>query len=1342
MKSEERVIKIFIEDGSLEKTLKKDEELLVKIAKQQKNLSEESKQWQALEAKRLKAVERMAQTQSQLDQKLGLSLSQLKAKARQLVAELDNMPNELRKTSEQAKNLKIVYQEIARIDAESKKAGLHMKEMRGSFEKLGDSMRNQFGAATALIASLAGITLGYREMVEAFEEFEDRAANLSAITGLEGTNLDWLKDTAKQTSVATLDMEGNSIRIKQSAADIIDAYTVMGSQRAELLKNKDALHSVTQDAIILSEAMKSSLEPAVKGVSTIMNQFNEGASQSPRIINAVAAGAQAGSAEVPYLSAALEKTGTSMSMMGVSLEQGIALVEAVAPKFAEATTAGNSLDKVLLKMKEKGIGFKDGVFDMNRAIDDLQNRFAHGQSAADLFGVEHAKMAEVLVMVQGDFQRLTKEVTGTNAAYEQASKNTDTHRARQAQAKNEYTLTAIELGEKLAPAITYSTETLTGMLRLLIQAPQILRDNQEVIIALVGAFVAWQAQKIKGIALQGIEILQMKTGITLRIKEAVILQALIVKEAYMNAVRTAAAAGQNRLTAAMAGTRAAMLAMMGPLGWIIAAITGIIVAIKLYDKYNSESIRIEKEKLLAQADATAANELLKSSYDKLHKSVAALNLLGEEEKKQLKEKIALKVQEAEAQLLLAKEKQKTIATENAKVGVWDMISNSVMSGGDVVSTAKKNAKDATKNAKEAAGEMNDEIEALQETVDKFKADLGSVNEVLNAELTGDGIGTTTIAMLEEKLAKYNLALKNAKIGSEEYLRLQKKIDQTEEAMKKKRPAPAADKKDVDNARKAYESILEANQKFLEDLQVQNLEGIQKELAQETQKFEEKRKAIKDFLKDQGKFLSGPEKKKLHAVEKQLEEQQVAALERIRVKHEEDLAAKILQHRLNLQRQMMASQDLEKAEIADKYKEVEELAKGNQARLLEIQELKNQELAAVDKKYADKQEEIRKSLADRGLSDKERELKAIDDHYKDLIVQADGNEETIAQIKMAWIDEVADYEKMKRRELLDFALDQAGAIESAAFEIAEERRKNETDSELNALNERKDGKFAELDAAKEKELSNKALTEDQKKAIQDRYDAQKDAADRAFREEEKRIKLEAWEADKKANLGQAIIAGALAVVKALPNPLLATAATIAAGLQITKIATQKPPQFGKGGRFGGIAKGPSHANGGIHMINSQNGEKVGEMEGNEPYLILSGKTYQNNSTIIDGLLYNSVYRNGARLDYPTFSRQPSVNYSGVVAASNSLRYASGGIFQGNASSTASNGSQTDSQQSVDMEVFAELVKMLGMNMSVIRELSAKLDKPITAIAKIGNNEVKQMDLLKAENDSSAAYGTVD
>ena len=365
------------------------------------------------------------------------------------------------------------------------------KEMRlevasqGSvFSRANDFIGKYMGLIGTGIAAITGITMAFAKFRDERDKLESSSANLKALTGLDDENVKKLEDGAKRLST-TVTEEG--VRIRQSAVEIDDSFAIIGSQRPELLKNAEALEKVAQDAIYLSIAGKDKLEPAAKALTTVMNQMNLGAENSRRIINAIAAGSQAGAGNIQYITDAFEKSGTTARIMNIELEQHIGLIEAVAPKYSEASIAGNSLDKVLLKMKEKGIGYKNGVFDLSLAIGELETKFKNGESAATLFGAEHAKMAEILVMNKKEIEDYTTAVTGTNKAVVQAQINSDTNEAKRAQARNKMNLLAIDLMEKLNPAIIGAmNQTVHWTGKLVTLATWVSENTTEILAVVIG----------------------------------------------------------------------------------------------------------------------------------------------------------------------------------------------------------------------------------------------------------------------------------------------------------------------------------------------------------------------------------------------------------------------------------------------------------------------------------------------------------------------------------------------------------------------------------------------------------------------------------------------------------------------------------------------------------------------------------------------------------------------------------------------------------------------------------------------------------------------------------------
>lgn len=527
----------------------------------------------------------------------GTSFNDLAKAQRMLKSEIKSMnresQEEIRLYNEKVAKLKLVDKELDRVKVDMYGVQRAQKSWMGS---AAGGFNKMAGWITGAAAAVTGLAYSFKRSVDSANEFEESLSNLSALTGLQGNDLEWLSERAKQFSVETTK---SGIRIRQSAKEILDAYTIMGSQRPELLKDKEALSQVTEQAIILSEAGKIQLEPAVAALANTMNQFNLEGSEAARVVNVIAAGSKVGAADIDYVSTAIEKTGTTANLMGLSVEEAVGAIETVGPKFAEASTAGNSLDKVLLKMSEKQIGYKDGVFDLSLALDQLAIMFDSGTSASSIFGVEHAKMAEVLVQGRADFARYTKEVTGTNVAVEQAAINTDTNAAKLAQAKNKLSLVAIEIGSKVAPAFTFATNVMAGLGNALVSLIKIFNDYKGVII----------------------------TG-----SASVLAYALTV-----NAVTIAKKLYSTATTIATAATKAFNTVMKSnPWGLVASAIAGAVTALIVFSRnMNTVSTETKAQTKLNEALADSLSKELgpmTQAFDRLK----SLNISADERKELIK----------------------------------------------------------------------------------------------------------------------------------------------------------------------------------------------------------------------------------------------------------------------------------------------------------------------------------------------------------------------------------------------------------------------------------------------------------------------------------------------------------------------------------------------------------------------------------------------------------------------------------------------------------------------------------------------------------------------------------
>lgn len=187
------------------------------------------------------------------------------------------------------------------------------------------------------------------------------------------------------------------------------------------------------------------------------------------------------------------------------------------------------------------------------------------------------------------------------------------------------------------------------------------------------------------------------------------------------------------------------------------------------------------------------------------------------------------------------------------------------------------------------------------------------------------------------------------------------------------------------------------------------------------------------------------------------------------------------------------------------------------------------------------------------------------------------DQQIFEDKMARLEE----EKKRRQEAQDFLLSTAETISGAVLEIEKNRLQQQTDAAL-----------AGLDAEYERRKKAAQGNQTQLEKLDKEYLKKKEAIEKAAARERKQIAIK-----------EAVIQGALAVIKALPNLFLAAAAAIATAAQIAVINSQTFAQGGavklrKSGTFGGRP----HSAGGTTGVFSD-GTRV-EVEKDEDFIILN------------------------------------------------------------------------------------------------------------------------------------------
>lgn len=354
--------------------------------------------------------------------------------------------------------LKQHRQEIKGITTETKKATVSIGSMVDWFNRFG-------GVILSVIGFLTGFTLALRAIRDERNKLEESQAGLKALTGLDDDSIAWLTGQAKTLST-TMTKEG--LRVRQSAAEILDAFMLVGSAKPELLGDKEALKAVTEEAMRLQAAAKDiTLNEAVDSLTLSLNQYGAAADQAGRFTNVLAAGSQAGSANIASQAKAIRNAGTAAASANVPIEQTVALIETLAYRGIKDEVAGTGLKKFFLVLQTGADETNPKIVGLDKALENLKNKNMDAGAIKKMFGEEGYNTASVILQNTEMVKDFTAAVTGTNVAYEQAAINSDTAQAKLEQARNKMKLAAIDLGEKLNPALAVSTNMLTNVLKYL-----------------------------------------------------------------------------------------------------------------------------------------------------------------------------------------------------------------------------------------------------------------------------------------------------------------------------------------------------------------------------------------------------------------------------------------------------------------------------------------------------------------------------------------------------------------------------------------------------------------------------------------------------------------------------------------------------------------------------------------------------------------------------------------------------------------------------------------------------------------------------------------------------------
>jgi len=301
------------------------------------------------------------------------------------------------------------------LRADSRQVRTATRDLR-NLERQGSGTENVInGIRNAFVALGSAAVIG--QAVRTTANFSQAVADLSAITGATGRDLQFYRDQAAEIGRTTT----------LSASQAVEAYQLIASASPQLLSNAEALNAVTREAVTLAEATGQDLPTAAKALGSALNQFQLDANRAGEVINILAASSQLGTAQVAQVTEALRNAGPAAQALNIDLAETVAGIQALAASGREGSDAGTALRQVMLRLERTGDqALQPSVVGLTSALGELASRNLSNTELMKLFGDEAFSAATAILGQRDTLERLNVTLRGTETAYEQAATRTDT----------------------------------------------------------------------------------------------------------------------------------------------------------------------------------------------------------------------------------------------------------------------------------------------------------------------------------------------------------------------------------------------------------------------------------------------------------------------------------------------------------------------------------------------------------------------------------------------------------------------------------------------------------------------------------------------------------------------------------------------------------------------------------------------------------------------------------------------------------------------------------------------------------------------------------------------------
>lgn len=490
--------------------------------------------------------------------------------------------------------IKLVRGELTKIAAESQVSESRMSRIANGFNKY-------FAGVAAGIATITGASMTLRRLSEDMAKMDDTYADVMKTTGLAREEVVNLNEEFKKMDTRTAREQLNMLardagKLGISAKDDVMQFVEAGNQ-IDVALGEDLGEGAIRNIGKITEVFKLStkelenmdLKGRMLAVGSAINELGQSSTANEAYLvnftqrlGGVAAQAGISVQDILGYASALDQSGQAVEMSATALQKFIMEIMSEPEKFARIagieigkfntllkTDTNEAIKTVLKSLSEKG-GFQ-------QLIPIFQEMGLDGARAVSVL----SSLATNINMVSEAQEISNKAFTDATGVTEEYNVKNENLMARLEKQRNKFKDAALELGERLNPALLKSTNYVTYLVKILPGVLDFFAKFGPALVKITALIIAYNL----GIKAQTTwtKLALIEKGKLFIANSKEIAQMTILSLRYVFASRSAGELNRS-LKALWATTK------LNPIGLVLAAVTAIVYGLYKWNKQNNRLI--------------------------------------------------------------------------------------------------------------------------------------------------------------------------------------------------------------------------------------------------------------------------------------------------------------------------------------------------------------------------------------------------------------------------------------------------------------------------------------------------------------------------------------------------------------------------------------------------------------------------------------------------------------------------------------------------------------------------------------------------------------------------------